>query len=311
MSTNHLNEQQVWKSLPFKQKSGIMAMKENLRVIDGRMYTENGTDVTHMLEINLKVTEGQYEGLNVVENVAKHEEANGGFVFAFFNACKTMEEQFPTLSQSDLARVMFIGTFAAWKTGQLKHDNGVAINKKSLGELLEMPRTKFSTFYKSIVDCELIAEQGKDIFINPTYFYRGEKDKVKHITKDLQYTRLFRQTVRDLYTMYNGRTIKQLALIYSVLPFVNFNYNIIAYNPEEQDSDNVRPIPLEKLAALLGYKDSSKLKAALNKLKYNEKSVFGFFETDGDRRQKKIVINPRVVYAGNGKSLDTIRVLFK
>lgn len=310
MSVNRLDEQKLWKGLTFNQKRGIMAMKENLRIIDGRMYTENGTDVTHMLEINLKVTEGQHEGLKVVENVAKHEEANGGFVFAFYNACTTMEEAFPTLSQSDLARVMFIGTFAAWSTGQLKHDNGAAIDKKALGELLGLGRNKFNTFYKSALKCELIANIEGALFINPAYFYRGNKGDVKHLTKDLQYTRLFRQTVRDLYAMYNGKALKQLALIYAVLPFVNFNYNIIAYNPDEMDPEEVRPITVEKLAALLGYKDAPSLTAALRKLKYDGKAVFGLFETD-DRRAKKVIINPRVVYAGSGKSLDAIRVLFK
>ncbi|MEH7119073.1 hypothetical protein V7128_16905 [Neobacillus vireti] len=309
MRTSRLDEQQVWKGLTSKQKSGIAEMKSNLRIIDDRIYTSNGTDVTHMFELNLRVTEGQYEGLSVVENVAKHEEDNGGFVFAFYNACKTMEEQFPTLSQSDLARVMFIGTYTAWETGKLKHDNGKPINKKSLAELIGMSVSKFNKFYRSIVDCGLIAEQDGAIFMNPTYFYRGRQSDIKHLTKDLQYTRLFRQTVRDLYAMYNGRTIKQLAIIYAVLPFVNFNFNVIAYNPDEMDSEEVRPITIEKLAALLGYKDAPSLTIALRKLKYDGKAVFGFFETD-DSRAKKVVINPRVVYAGNGRHLEGIKALF-
>jgi hypothetical protein len=104
--------------------------------------------------------------------------------------------------------------------------------------------------------------------------------------------------------------VKQLALIYAVLPFVNFNYNVIAYNPDEMDPELVRPITIEKLAALLGYQSADKLTTALRKLKYDGRAVFGMFETD-DRRSRKVVINPRVVYAGNGKSLDAIRILFK
>jgi hypothetical protein len=287
-----------------------MALKENLVVKDGRAYSQNGTDVSHMVEVTLKTTEQQVKGLETVENLAQHEEENGGFVFSFFKSCMTMEQQFPTLAQSDLARVMFIGTYAGWSTGELKHDNGVPINKKSLDELLGMSRNKFNTFYKSIVDCGIIAEQDGAIFMNPAHFFRGNMSEVKHITKDLQYTRLFRTTVRELYAMYNGRTIKQLAIIYAVLPFVNFNFNIIAFNPDEANKDLVKPIPLDKLAIMLGYADHRKFKKALNSIKYKDQSVFGFFEVNGDRRQKKTVINPRVIYAGNGKSLDGIQVLF-
>lgn len=200
-------------------------------------------------------------------------------------------------------KIMFIGTFSGWSTGDLKHDNGVH-QKKSLAELVGMSRGKFDTFYKSIVDCEIIAEQDGAIFMNSTYFFRGNIAEVKQQTKDLQYTRLFRTTVREIYEMYNGRTIKQLAIIYAVLPFVNFNFNVVSYNQEESNKDLVRPIPLDKLVITLGYVDHRKLKKALNSIKYQDHPVVGFFETYGDRRQKKTVVNPRVIYAGNGKSLD-------
>jgi hypothetical protein len=305
-----LDEQQVWNGLSHNQKRGVLTLKENFQVIDGIPYSADGKDLSHLIDINLKTSQAQYEGLKVVESVGDHEKENGGFVFAFFNACKTMEDRFPTLTQADLARVMFIGTYAAWRTGRLQHGNGVAMNKKALGELIGLSRAKFNIFYKSLVECEIITEQGKDIFVNPALFYYGFQDEIKHLSKDMQYTRLFRQTVRDLYELYTGKALKQLALVYSVLPFVNFQFNVLAYNPEEMYADQVRPITIDKLAALLGYKDSPNLAAALRKLKYDGKSVFGMFELD-DKRYKKIVINPRVVYAGDGRHLEAIKVLFK
>lgn len=310
MAVSRMREQVAWSSLHQNVKRKVSGLKENLTVIDGRAYSQNGTDVSHMVEVTMKTTEQQVKGKQTVENLAQHEEDNGGFVFSFFKSCMTMEQQFPTLSQSDLARIMFIGTFAGWSTGELKHDNGVSINKNSLWELVGMSRSKFNAFYKSIVDCEIIAEQDGAIFMNPTYFFRGSMSEVKHMTEDLQYTRLFRNTVRELYAMYNGRTIKQLAIIYSVLPFVNFNFNIIAFNPDEAHMDLIEPIPLDKLAIMLGYADHRKFKKALNSIKYKDQPVFGFFETNGDRRKKKTVVNPKVIYAGNGKSLDGISALF-
>jgi hypothetical protein len=308
MGTNRLEEQQLWRGLSDNQKRGVMALKENFQVIDGVPYAD-GKDISHLIDVSLKTTEAQYEGLKVVESVKELEQENGGFVFAFFNARQTMSEAFPTLSQADLARVMFIGTYVAFGTGRLQYDNGVAINKKALGELLGLSRNTFNVFYKSLVECEIIAEQGKDIFVNPTLFYYGYQSEVKQMTKDLKYTRLFCKTVRDLYTLYNGKALKQLALVYSVLPFVNFQFNILAYNPEEMFADQVRPITIDKLAALLGYQRADKLAEALRKLKYDGKSVFGMFELD-DKRYKKVVINPRVVYAGDGRHLEGIKVLF-
>jgi hypothetical protein len=310
MGIDRLEEQKAWKNLTPNQKRGFLALKENYTVIDGKAYSPDGKDISHLIDTTIKMTPERSKGLKAVGDLAKHEEENGKFVFAFFNAKRTMEEQYPALTQSDLARVMFIGTYAAWETGELQHtDNGVPINKKSLEKLLGMSRNKFNTFYKSIVDSVIIAERDGAIFMNPSIFYRGNLKGVQAIAKDMQYTRLFRKTVRDLYAMYNGRSIKQLALVYAVLPFVNFNYNIVSYNPDELNEDKVLPIPLDKLAVLLGYTDHRSLKKALNAIKYDGKPVFGFFETD-DRRKRKTVVNPRVIYAGNGKTLAGIRALF-
>ncbi len=304
MAIHHLEEQRAWMRLTPKQKRAIMSEKESLTIING-----NGEDVTHRYDVGIKVTQQQSYGKQTVEELAKHETENGGYVFAFFNACRTMEEEFPQFNQSDLARLMFIGTYVAWETGQLKHDNGVPINKKTLEQLVGMSRNKFGEFYKKALQSDIIREEGTDLYVNPGYFYRGRLQNVKEITKSFQYTRLFRKTVRDLYAMYNGRTIKQLALIYAVLPFVNFKYNIIAYNPDESNYDLIQPMELDKLATLLGYQSSKKLSTALRGIKYEGQPVFGFFDASG--KKKKVVINPRVVYAGDGKNLEAIRILFK
>ncbi|MED1202569.1 hypothetical protein [Heyndrickxia acidicola] len=309
MAANHLEEHQLWKDLPKKTKRGVLALTENLTVRDGVAFSQEGADVSHIVDIRLKTTEAQVYGLNMVGSLAQHEEENGGFVFAFFNARKTMDCAFPTLSPSELGRLMFIATYTGWKTGVLKYDNGVSITKKGLQELLKMSRSRFTEFYKRLIDAEIIRESNDSLCINPNYFYRGEKKELSSVFKSRSHTRLFRDTVRDLYSRYNGRNIKHLALIYSVLPFVNFHFNILAYNPEEATADYVEPITLDKLSALLGYQKASTLSTAMNAVKLDGKPVFGFFQTD-DRRAKKVVLNPRVVYSGNGNHLEAIKALF-
>lgn len=311
MGMNRLAIEREWKSLHPKVKQSWLEHKNNLQVVDGRIYTENGSDVTHLFEVVPKFTQAQIDGFKVISELADHEREYGGFVFAFFSATKTMEEQFPSLSQSDLARLMFIGTYTGWESGQLKYDNGRPIDKKGLGELLGLSRNRFAEFYKKLLAEEIIAEQDGNLFMNPAVFYRGRLTDVRKHISDVQYTRLFRKTVRELYAKYNGRTIKQLSLIYAVLPFINFNFNVICFNPEEQDADQVRPMTLENLAALLGYQKTDKLAEALRKIKYNDKPVFALVEINGNRRARKVIVNPAVVYASDGKSLDAIKILFK
>ncbi|WP_018394541.1 hypothetical protein [Bacillus sp. 37MA] len=313
MAVNKQAVERAWKNAHPKVRQDYLANKENLRIIGGKYFTEDGRDVSHLYELHPKVgtpSRSQVEGLNAVAELAEHEKEHGGFVFAFFSATQTMEGQFPELSQSDLARLMFLGTYTAWETGQLKHDNGRPINKKGLGELLNVSRPAFSSFYKKLIDGGIVREEEGALLVNPSIFYRGKLGDVRKQLGDIQYTRLFRKTVRELYGMYGGRSIKQLATIYAVLPFVNFKYNIVSFNPEESNADLVRPMTLENLAAALSYQDTHKLVTALRKIKYDGKSVFGFFEVDGDKRARKVVVNPSVVYAGDGGDLGAIKVLF-
>ncbi|MEK4031017.1 hypothetical protein MKZ02_21075 [Pseudobacillus sp. FSL P4-0506] len=313
MTTNRTVIERAWKDLNPKVRHEYLAIKENVQFINGKAYTADGRDVDHLIEAVPKIKTPTYKqrgGLNAITELADHEKEHGGFVFAFFSAAKTMEEQFPDLAQSDLARLMFIGTYTAWETGQLKHDNGVPLDKKGLAKLLDISRPAFNKFYASLLAGGILSEEG-GLYMNPALFYRGNLGDVRKQLGDVQYTRLFRKTVRELYAMYNGRTIKQLALIYAVLPFTNFNFNVICFNAEESNADLVRPMKLENLAAMLGYQDTQKLVTALRKIKYNGKSVFALVEADGDKRARKVIVNPAVVYAADGQSLDAIKILFR
>ena len=310
MAVNRIAIERTWKDLHSNVKRGVLALKENATIEDGKVISSTGKDVSHLVELVPKVTPRQSWGLSAVSELAEHETDNGGFVFALFSRATTMAEQFPELSQPDLARLMFIGTYVAWETNRLQYDNGRIIRKKGLEELVDMSTKRFNEFYKRLLAENIIEEQGEEIFVNPSVFYRGELKNIGYDVSHLQHTRMFRKTVRDLYSQFNSRTIKQLAIIYSVLPFLNFNTNIVCFNPEETDSDLLKPMNLENLAALLGYQDTHKLKRALDTIKVDGKPVFWLPENVNDKRQRRIIVNPNVIYGGDAKSLAGIKVLF-
>lgn len=312
---DYYEEQRAMRDLHPNVRKQVIGMTQNFTVIDGQAYDEEtGENITHKLDIQpiiTKPTPRQLEGKRIKQELAAHEKEMGGFIYAFFTECRSMEERFSFLSQSDLARLMYIGTYVAWESNHLIYDNGRKINKRQLGELVGGSRNTFSSFYKKLTDNGIITETDTGIVMNPEIFYRGRISSINNVAKSSQYTRLFRNTVRDLYRKYGGRALKQLAIIYMILPYVNFNYNIISHNPSEVQAEKVSPMTVDELAKTLGYSDYRKLKPILNSIKHDGKSVFGFFEMDGDKRRKKIVVNPSVIYAGNGKHLDAIKILFK
>lgn len=310
-------EQRKWQSLPQESRRAILQRKQNLTVVDGVTYDAEGHNVTHLFEVvpvhRQAAADNRARALEGIDELTTHQSENGGFVFAFFKQARSIADRFPTLTQADMARLLFIGTYVAWQTGRLQFgNNGNPITKKRLQELCGMSRPRFSEFYKRLESEGIITEDAatKDLYINASVIYRGDIKEIGADISDLEYTRVFRSTVRRLYEEFGGRKLKQLGLIYSILPFINVQTNIVAYNPEERDSERLRPMNVSKLAMVLEYEDPQKLKTALNALKVGDKPVLLFAEDPHNRREKRIVVNPKVVFGGNNDALRAINALF-
>ncbi|WP_244933650.1 hypothetical protein [Neobacillus mesonae] len=308
--SNRQAEQLAWQRLTPKQKRGLLALKDNATIIDGRIYDKSGNDQTHRAELVVNTTESQREALQAIDDLTEHEIENGHFVFAFFESCKTMGDQYPSLTQPDLARLMFVGTYTGYRSGRLQHDNGRIIDKKALESMVGISRNKFREFYRKLIDEDILREVNGELFVNPSVFYRGPVSEIQYEIDEYRHTRLFRKTVRELYAKYTGRATTQLAIIYTVLPFLNFDTNVVCFNPQEHNEDEIKPMNLENLAALLGYKDTHKLKRALDSVKIDGQPVFWLPHNVHDKRQRRIIVNPRVVFAGKAESLRAIKVLF-
>ncbi|WP_042224134.1 hypothetical protein [Oceanobacillus manasiensis] len=308
-------EQQVWKGASPELKRQALDKTQNFTVIDGQAYdTETGENITDQVYIEPVVSVAQRQGAQIKANLKRHEDENGGYVFAFFHSLESIQERFPSLSQPDLSRLMFLGTYVSYNQGEPSHgyltyDNGVKITKKSLGQLLGMSRNRFAEFYKRLVSEEIINEMADGIALNPTVFYRGEN--LADIKGDYQYTRLFRRTVRELYTKFKVRSIKKLGVVYQILPYVNFNFNIVCNNPQQVINGKIETMQLQDLAAKLGYDDYKHLLKNMREIKIDDQPVFKFVDDGKDRRSSYVIVNPNVIYAGNGKHLDGLKVLFK
>ncbi|MFB0829454.1 hypothetical protein ACEU2D_07415 [Brevibacillus laterosporus] len=149
------------------------------------------------------------------------------------------------------------------------------------------------------------AEDGA-IQMSSDVFHRGEIPKGEYVDR----IRIYRDTVRELYDKYGkGRSVRQLGIIYSVIPFMHRNLNIICFNPLEKQDDQIRPITLDKLATLLGYQNAGKFKQALRAIKIGNQPVFAFVEDVDDSRKRRILVNPRVVFAGDFEGLMACRAI--
>jgi len=295
----------VLRDLHPKVKQEVFDNKSNF-------YDRDGTNLSDKYELIMKTTKEQSRALKGKDELERHEMENGKFIFAFFEGVKLLEERFETLSSRDIARLMLIGTYVAWETNRLQSDNGKkALKKKDIAELVKISSRRFNELYNRYVKEGVMVEgESGQLFLDSTVIYRGSMKKLGSKVDGLNHTRVFRKTVRELYDKFNGRKIGQLALVYSIIPFLNFDSNLVCYNPSETDANLAEPINIKQLAELLGYTNEAKLTAALNGISVNEIPMFTYVINPHNRRDKRVIVNPRIIFAGNGESLNQFKKLF-
>jgi len=285
----------------------------NIKKVGAKLYdTVTGEDVTHLYELSYKTSENKARHYRLSRKLNKHDAENGSHVIVFFRQLIGIEKEFPTLTKQDIARLLYLSTFIKYESNRIQSDNGRKIyDKKDLEAMFEMSTKRFNEFFKRLENENIIQETATgEIYLNPTVAYFGHLKSIPYDISDLQHTRLFKRTVRNLYQQFKGRKLGQLSVIYSILPYLNFSSNIICHNPNETASKLIKPMNLKELADILGYENVSRLKTILNDIKIDNEYVFVFADNPDDRRQKRIVVNPRVVFAGNGEQLEAIKVLF-
>ena len=296
-----------WKGMRPRQKARLFATFQNGTIRNGSIFAPDGVDVSHRMKLVARTTLAQARYAKNRADMGRFADENGGFVNAYYAPCVTLEQQYPTLSQSDVGRLMFLATYTAYN-GTLQHDNGRIIDRSGVEELVGLSRSRFSEFYGKLLSEGVLCElEGGRIRVNPALFNRGKREDVG---EGMQSIRLYRDTIRSLYAKFGqGRDVKQLSIVFMVIPFLNFRYNIVAMNPKEYFDYDVVPMTLDQLALVLQYSDASKLKRAMSKVRLDDQPVFAFVEDTEDRRKRRIIANPRVLFAGDAKSLRELEAL--
>lgn len=296
-----------------KIQKQIARTQDNYMVIDGKTYTLDGENISEKYQhrLDVKYSDSQIKNFQSHHELTDFEKENGGFVFLFYQINKSMTEYTNNLTKPDIARLLYLTTYTSFNNNKIQYDNGRVISEKDLSKLLRLQPRQYKEYIKKLVDNNILfIDEDNNKYISEHICKNGSINKKQLFKQDIQYTRLFRDTVRRLYDSATVRELSRLSTIYMILPYINLYTNIVSYNPNERDHDKVIPMTLIDLASKLGYTDYNKLKTTMYKTVLDDQYVFGFFLFENDRRTMRVIVNPRIVYASNANNLTTICALF-
>lgn len=229
----------------------------------------------------------------------------GNFVFFMFESIEYLNK---ILSDSELVKFMFIGTYVK-QDGYLKLDNNFTyIDKSRLKQLLNINAKNFNLLFSKFISEELLKEDEKgNILINMLYFYRGyEKDYKKLTNTNLDdFSRVYTRATRNLYMDSKSTKHKQLAIAYKLLPYVNWRYNILCTNTNEQDKLKIEVLNISDIVNILGLSKSNitRFRNDFYGIGVGDKQLFLTVQKTADYNKSIICVNPLVYYRGS-KILD-------
>ena len=123
--------------------------------------------------------------------------------------------------------------------------------------------------------------------------------------------RIFEEGIQEIYRKAKPKEHKKIGILIKLLPFINYGYNVVCFNPEESDLTKVRRMTLKDICAAIEYDEthSSRLKRELLKMKVDGRPVVMISLVED---KNCVFINPKVYHkGGNEKTLRYLMDIFE
>lgn len=246
--------------------------------------------------------------LNNKSNLNAYSKKLGGFLHVCYVKNQLLFNDL-NLNLATISRFLYLATYIDYNDREenvlIKHSKNNKIeclNKKDIRNLLNLSDSTFKRFYKEVKDKELLFEVDNKIYLNPVYVNKGKSN-----FKDKDYTRIYIDTTRELYENCKSTQHKRLSYIYQLLPFLNYENNILCSNPEEKNIEKLNKLSFKDICEILGLSNDKK---NMQKLK---KDLFKFYITREDKKyyffsyvtirqetksESYYIVNPMVIWKG-------------
>ena len=233
------------------------------------------------------------------EKMGKLTEELGGFYMLYYN-----DSLFDNrIDVKHICRIIFLATFLEYDTNRLVKRDG-RINKplteKDIKKELRLDKKTYKSFKDEMLNNDIMTIDESGIYLSTNYFKKGNV-----IQDGRNFSRVYVNTVRELYYQISGRQHKTLSHLFRLLPYCDYEYNTISMKPNTDEALDTT-LTKEDIAHLLGvdYDSYKKIETSLMNLKVTLKGdtyyVLGSV-TFGRGRDKKhfYVVNPLIYNSGS------------
>lgn len=222
------------------------------------------------------------------------------------------------LEPQTIARLFYLATFLHSNDNILRYDSGTVIKRAEMAKLMGLSNSTLDSFLKEVVGRYIFRQSDGSMAIS-TDFFRGQMAKHMKQGTDNSYQKVFVKSLRELYLQTPASKHRYLGYLFLLLPFINWEYNVLCWNAEERDINKIKLMSLSDFCSAIGYDDnggrnSQKMVNAYNQLRFvfrgKEMDVCAYLDNISTGK-KYFVVNPDVIYRGHDRrKVEALGVFF-
>lgn len=205
------------------------------------------------------------------------------------------------ISPENVARSVFLGTFTQYDGALLQLSERTPMRLKDLEDVLRVSKSTRKRFWREVRDVIFTTDQDNRVYVKNNLFVRGG---LRSHSPSLEYERIYIEALRELYQKAGVTRHSRLGFVFQMLPYLNFEYNVLCRNPAEKQYDRVEPISVSDFCDIIHFNRSkaSTLISEYNQISFsvdgrNEKFC-RFLGNGKNMVRSHIYVNPRIVYKG-------------
>lgn len=210
------------------------------------------------------------------------------------------------ISGSNISRLIYLSTFLSYKDNTVECC-GLPITTKDLRDIFSISKRTVHNFISECTKANLIRiDEEKNIHLCSS-FSKMEYPK-KKIPSGYSVIRLYHNGIQTLYNTYGVYNPRKLTYLFSLIPWVNKETNVVSINPLEPDRLRVGALKNYAICKITGYNPDNKHRiiSYLDELKT---PMWDAVHLKGNGQNKITVVNPRVYFGGtNGVVPEVIGV---
>lgn len=228
-----------------------------------------------------------------------------------FTAADT--ETFCDLPADMLARSIYLATYLRYNSDILWATQRTKMTRATLQGVMRLGTSATKNFWNAVKDKYFYADKDSVLHAKQGFFF----GHLVAASPTEEYQKIYIAAIRELYEKIPPRQHKRLGYAFQMLPFLNFEYNILCRNPKESRYSEIDPLTVADFCEQIGFDrtHASHLASEYGRLTFTVdggQEIFCKFLSDGrDITTANIYINPRLVYKGtNFRQVEAVGISF-